>query len=42
MTYRHIDGIDIRIGAKPTRMEADRIAENRDRWIDEWIAVMEG
>ena len=26
----------------PTRFAADYIAENRDRWIDEWIAVMEG
>lgn len=26
----------------PTDLDADFIAENRDRWIDEWIAVMEG
>ena len=26
----------------PTRMPSERIAENRDRWIDEWVAVMEG
>jgi thiamine transport system substrate-binding protein len=26
----------------PTRLSADYIAENRDRWIDEWIGVMEG
>ena len=26
----------------PTRLSADDIAENRDRWIDEWIGVMEG
>ncbi len=26
----------------PTDLDADLIAENRDRWIDEWIAVMEG
>lgn len=26
----------------PTRLAADYIAENRDAWIDEWIAVMEG
>lgn len=26
----------------PTRLAPDYIAENRDRWIDEWIGVMEG
>jgi thiamine transport system substrate-binding protein len=26
----------------PARLPADEIAENRDRWIDEWIGVMEG
>jgi len=26
----------------PTELDPDLIAENRDRWIDEWIAVMEG
>lgn len=26
----------------PTRFEASYIAENRDRWIDQWIEVMEG
>ena len=26
----------------PTRLSADYIAQNRDAWIDEWIAVMEG
>jgi thiamine transport system substrate-binding protein len=26
----------------PTRMPSQRIAENRDRWIDEWVAVMQG
>ena len=26
----------------PTRLPADYIADNRDAWIDEWIAVMEG
>lgn len=30
------------IPADPSRLAADYIAENRDRWIDEWIAVMEG
>jgi len=29
------------IPANPTRMSAVVIAENRDRWIDEWISVME-
>ncbi len=26
----------------PTRLDPDEIAENRERWINEWIAVMEG
>jgi len=26
----------------PTRLAPEAIAENRDRWIDEWIEVMEG
>lgn len=26
----------------PARLDADVVAENRDRWIDEWIVVMEG
>jgi len=26
----------------PTRLASEYIAENRDRWIDEWIGVMEG
>lgn len=30
------------IPSSPTIMEPDVIAENRDRWIDEWIGVMEG
>ncbi len=30
------------IPAAPTRFAASYIAENRDRWIDEWIAVMGG
>ena len=30
------------IPASPTRLDPTTIAENRDRWIDEWIAVMEG
>jgi thiamine transport system substrate-binding protein len=30
------------IPADPARLDAAEIAENRDRWIDEWIAVMEG
>lgn len=29
------------IPASPTRLPAEVIAENRDRWIEEWIAVME-
>lgn len=30
------------IPESPTRLAADYIAENRDRWIDEWVGVMEG
>ena len=30
------------IPANPARLAPDYIAENRDRWIDEWIGVMEG
>ena len=30
------------IPADPARLDTAEIAENRDRWIDEWIAVMEG
>lgn len=30
------------IPENPTRLDPAVIAENRDRWIDEWIAVMEG
>lgn len=30
------------IPSNPTRLAADYIAQNRDAWIDEWIAVMEG
>lgn len=30
------------IPENPTRFAASYIAENRDRWIDEWIQVMEG
>jgi thiamine transport system substrate-binding protein len=26
----------------PARLDSATIAENRDRWIDEWVAVMEG
>lgn len=26
----------------PIRLPADAVAENRDRWIEEWISVMEG
>jgi thiamine transport system substrate-binding protein len=24
------------------RLDPDTVAENRDRWIDEWVAMMEG
>lgn len=30
------------IPENPSRLPADTIAENRDRWIDEWVTVMEG
>jgi thiamine transport system substrate-binding protein len=30
------------IPESPTRLAPDEIAENRDRWINEWIGVMEG
>ncbi|HEX2403111.1 MAG TPA: thiamine ABC transporter substrate-binding protein [Acidimicrobiia bacterium] len=30
------------IPADPARLDPATIADNRDRWIDEWIAVMEG
>lgn len=30
------------VPADPARFEAAIIAENRDRWIDEWVALMEG
>ena len=30
------------IPADPARLDPATIAENRDRWIDEWVAVMEG
>lgn len=30
------------IPADPARLDADLIAENRERWISEWIEVMEG
>lgn len=30
------------IPESPTRLPADYIADNRDAWIDQWIAVMEG
>ena len=30
------------IPADPARLDPATIAENRDRWIDEWLAVMEG
>ena len=29
------------IPESPTRLSAEAIAENRDRWIDEWISLME-
>lgn len=28
--------------ASPARLDPDVIAENRDRWVREWVAVMEG
>lgn len=30
------------IPADPARLDPATIAENRDRWIDEWVGVMEG
>lgn len=30
------------IPENPARLDPDQIAENRERWINEWIAVMEG
>lgn len=30
------------IPSDPARLDPETIAENRDRWIDEWVAVMEG
>lgn len=30
------------VPSDPARLDADTIAENRDRWIDEWVAIMEG
>lgn len=30
------------IPTNPSRLDAEFIAQNRDRWIDEWIEVMEG
>jgi thiamine transport system substrate-binding protein len=30
------------IPADPARLDPATIADNRDRWIDEWVAVMEG
>ncbi|MGH8871984.1 MAG: thiamine ABC transporter substrate-binding protein [Acidimicrobiia bacterium] len=30
------------IPSDPARLDADTVAENRDRWIDEWVAMMEG
>jgi thiamine transport system substrate-binding protein len=30
------------IPSSPARLESATIAENRDRWINEWVAVMEG
>ncbi len=30
------------IPSDPARLSADTVAENRDRWIDEWVAMMEG
>ena len=30
------------IPANPTRFDTEFIAQNRERWIDEWIEVMEG
>ena len=30
------------IPSNPARLDAETITQNRERWIDEWIAVMEG
>lgn len=30
------------IPSEPARLDPSEIAENRDRWIDEWVKVMEG
>ena len=30
------------IPSNPSRLPAEEIAENRERWIDEWISIMEG
>jgi thiamine transport system substrate-binding protein len=30
------------IPSDPARLDADTVAENRDRWIEEWVAMMEG
>lgn len=30
------------IPSDPARLDPDVIAESRDRWIDEWVAIMEG
>jgi thiamine transport system substrate-binding protein len=30
------------VPADPARLDSAIIAENRDRWIDEWVALMEG
>ena len=30
------------VPSEPARLDAATVAENRDRWIDEWVAMMEG
>jgi thiamine transport system substrate-binding protein len=30
------------VPADPARLPSADIAENRERWVDEWIGVMEG
>jgi thiamine transport system substrate-binding protein len=30
------------VPSNPARLDPATISENRDRWIDEWVAVMEG
>jgi ABC-type thiamine transport system substrate-binding protein len=30
------------IPGQPTRFTPETIAEKRDAWIDEWVAIMEG